>query len=315
MNKTVKIRADADSDIGYGHIMRTYALACMLKKEFDILFYCKSIPVNIKNELINNGFKVNLITSEDEYFVSLNENCIAVLDGYNYNLQYQQNIKKNGAKLVFIDDLHSQEFVADLIINHAPLIKQENYICTTETKFALGQDYALLRPAFIDMAKKSQAKSGSESIFICFGGADPHNLLEKTIEIAREFNNLKRIIAVGGSSSFIKNNHDARIEAYNSLAEKKMAELISESDIAIVPSSTLLFEAIALGCKTVSGYFTENQKYIFEGFKALGAIYPCDFNDTVKQALKECIYNTSEPKKYIDGKSDLRISQLFKKIV
>ena len=44
-----------------------------------------------------------------------------VLDGYHFRLGYQQVIKEAGYALVCIDDIHAYPFIADLIINHAPI--------------------------------------------------------------------------------------------------------------------------------------------------------------------------------------------------
>jgi spore coat polysaccharide biosynthesis predicted glycosyltransferase SpsG len=38
MKHKVIFRADADRDIGYGHFVRSSALADMLKDDFDVLF-------------------------------------------------------------------------------------------------------------------------------------------------------------------------------------------------------------------------------------------------------------------------------------
>ena len=73
---------------------------------------------------------------------------MVVIDGYQFDTEYQQKVKKSGASLVCLDDLHNQHFVADIIINHAPGVDPGKYSAEPYTQYLLGPSYALLRPAF-----------------------------------------------------------------------------------------------------------------------------------------------------------------------
>lgn len=192
MSKKIFIRADANSEIGYGHIMRCYAIAMMIKDYYSINFFSISIPKNIKQDFINEGFAVNIISCDSDFYNHLDQDTIVVSDGYNFNVDYQQNISRSGAKHVFIDDLYNQKFIADIVINHAPNISENLYNIPDKSRLALGLDYALLRPKFLTAAKNASARTKSDSVFICFGGADPDNLLKKTIGIVLQFDNLDR---------------------------------------------------------------------------------------------------------------------------
>jgi UDP-2,4-diacetamido-2,4,6-trideoxy-beta-L-altropyranose hydrolase len=315
MSKKVFIRTDANFKMGYGHIMRCYAIAMMIKDHYSIDFFSIDIPKNIKQDLINEGFVVNVINCDSDFYKLLDKNTIVISDGYSFNEDYQINIARKKAKHVFIDDLHNQKFITDIVINHAPNIDKNHYNISENTKLALGLDYALLRPKFLESAKKSKAKSKSDSVFICFGGADPDNLLEKTLQIVLEFDSFKQIFVVGTNVQKL-DIRDNRLNLFSSLNEAEMVEIISKSDIAIVPSSTLLFEVLALRCKTVSGYFVDNQRKIFDGFNKLKAIFPCNFYDkkSMIEAINHCKNSQALTHKVIDGKSHERIVQIFKEL-
>jgi spore coat polysaccharide biosynthesis predicted glycosyltransferase SpsG len=148
LNK-VFIRADGSSEIGLGHLIRCNALALMLKNEFQIIFACKEIPIEIFTKISNNGFHIQSIDSEDDFFKILSKDEIVVIDHYGLDTNYQKKIKELGCKLVCIDDLHDKEFFADVIINHAEGILAKDYSCKPYTKLFLGIKYALLRHPFL----------------------------------------------------------------------------------------------------------------------------------------------------------------------
>jgi 3-deoxy-D-manno-octulosonic-acid transferase len=51
------------------------------------------------------------------------------------------------------------------------------------------------------------------------------------------------------------------------------------SDLAIVPASGILFEALACKTPSISGYYTTNQMDIYNGFKGMGVFVDCaDFS-------------------------------------
>lgn len=316
------IRADGNSQIGLGHLIRCYALANMVKENFEITFVCKDIPKQTKTEF-EKLFAVKKINSEKEFLDSLESNDTVLLDGYNFGTNYQKEIKNKNCSLVCIDDLHNKKFVSDLIINHAPGINAENYNAALYTQFALGTDYALLRPEFIQQAAVEKKISKIENVLICFGGSDFNNLTKKVLNQILEFSKFKRIIIVTGSGylytdeliSFIKT--DSRIEHYHSIDSKKMCELMSNSDLAIVPSSGIMLEALACGCKIISGMTADNQKYVYSNYLQTGAFLDAGkFEDeNVLRAINEAIKNPCSNNKIVDGQSKERLSKLFNHLV
>ena len=134
VKRKIIFRVDGGANIGMGHISRCCALADMLKDSFKIHFYTRAnteaIIENIKN-YSDNVFTLSdaiSYTEESSQWISvLDGNETVVLDGYNFDTNYQQQVKAKGSKLVCIDDIHAYPFVADAVINHAPGIKKERY--------------------------------------------------------------------------------------------------------------------------------------------------------------------------------------------
>src|SRR5690625_5427767 len=50
-----------------------------------------------------------------------------------------------------------------------------------------------------------------------------------------------------------------------------MAEKLAEADVAVVPSSGMLYEALSMQVKVISGMYVDNQKNMYEGFKRMNA--------------------------------------------
>ena len=315
MKPEIYIRADGSSKIGLGHIVRCTALAHMLKEHFKITFISKEIPEQNKADLKKAGFEFMIINTEEDFLKILDSDKIVVLDGYDFDTDYQKKIKSKGCKLACIDDLHDKEFFADLIINHAPGVKPEDYKAQFYTQFALGLDYALLRPAFLNQAKKERKIESVEKVLICFGGADFKNLTESTLQTVLQFKEFKNIVVVTGTSyTYLESldkilKSDIRIEHFHSISEEKMLTLLTDADLAIVPTSGILFETLAAGCKIVSGMYVENQQILFEQFKVLKAFESAEYfgSGDLQVAISKVLKNTLYQTKLIDGQSGKQI--------
>ena len=94
--RKVCLRADASDRIGYGHFIRTLALADMLKDDFDCTFFTKSPNAFQKDELQKVCRLVELPSDDskyDEFLDYLSGAEIVVLDNYFYTSVYEKAIK------------------------------------------------------------------------------------------------------------------------------------------------------------------------------------------------------------------------------
>ncbi len=316
----VFFRTDGNAQVGLGHMVRCIALAQMLNDAFEIVFVSKEIPSQTVKELKINNFKLYQVNDERSFFEKIgNDDVVKVLDGYHFDIDYQKEIKSTGAKLVCVDDLHDKEFVADLIINHAPGVFSHDYKARPYTQFALGLDYVLLRPLFLQQAKAMRTIKSLDSVLICFGGADPKNLTKQTLEIVLNTPIFKKMLVVTGAAYLFETgiktltNSNKRIAHYRAISEKKMLALMLEADLAIVPASGILFEAMAAGCKIISGYYADNQKILYERLKSIGAFIAA--GNFAKEDMESAIAESQKPGKpalkLINGQSDKNILRSF----
>jgi UDP-2,4-diacetamido-2,4,6-trideoxy-beta-L-altropyranose hydrolase len=321
MINKVFIRADGDAKIGMGHLVRCLALAQMLREKFSIVFFSLLIQDKFADIIEEQGFIVNKIHDEEDFFTTLKGNEIVVLDHYDLDSFYQKRIKLLGCKLVCIDDLHEKNFFADLIINHAPGISASDYKATTYTQYALGLDYALLRSAFQNCNDKVYTRL-KNSIFICFGGSDPENLTERALKVIIDNFTYKSItVVVGESYVEYKNlveyaNRFSHVEIYRGVDEFEIVKLMKTSEIGIVPASGTLLEALACGLQVISGMYVENQRHFYYKYKEADLFIDAGDFTSIKliEALEEIQLAKKSPHFKISISSQPRILKLFQNL-
>ncbi|SDJ32813.1 UDP-2,4-diacetamido-2,4,6-trideoxy-beta-L-altropyranose hydrolase [Pedobacter sp. ok626] len=319
--KKIYFRADANTALGLGHVTRCMALAQMLYKDFNLIFVSKEIPSKVCEEILALGFKLVSIDQEAGFLKLLTDDDIVVLDHYDLSAVYQKNIKDRGCRLVCIDDLADKEFYADLIINHAPHVQATNYKAQLYTQFALGLDYALLRPTFLLNARIPKQWGKIKSVLVCFGGSDSKNLTQKVtdlLKVDRRFTEIS--VVVGAAYAHFSDldqqiSTDHRFRLHHNISAMEMVDLMQKSDLVIVPASGILQEAICLGCHIVSGMYVENQMHIFDGFKKKAAFISADdfSKPSIKRALDRAFTQGSfNTRQLIDGKSGARLLKYFR---
>lgn len=200
MKKNLKIRADGNTEIGLGHLVRCIALAEMLQEFFDITFFSKTFPEGILETIRSKGFSYTKLEVEDEFISFLSGEEIVVLDHYELGSEYQRKVKESGCKLVCIDDLKKNVFYADLIINFSPEVSKDDYLAQRYTSYALGPEFSLLRPGFLEAAQKDRKIEKIENILICFGGSDFKNITQKVLAVTAKFSEFNEINVVVGSA-------------------------------------------------------------------------------------------------------------------
>lgn len=119
-------RADGDSQMGLGHIVRCGAIAEMIGNEWDCVLYTRCTVASVIAEsrikfsaLISLPPEIEYLEEAREFAGSLDRNDMVVLDGYHLNDEYQQIIRSSGALLICVDDIHSYFFHAVAVINSA----------------------------------------------------------------------------------------------------------------------------------------------------------------------------------------------------
>lgn len=272
--RKIYFRADAGPEIGYGHYIRSLALADMLKQDFDCTMFTQA-PTDYQLREAEEVCNVVALPSNDSRFEKfldyLTGEEIVVLDNYFFTTDYQRAIKAKGCKLVCIDDMHDKHYVADVVINHGDVTK-DCFNAELYTQYCLGPKYYLLRRPFM-IHPKGEHKKGVYTI--CFGGSDPLNLTNKYLNILQD-RHIEYVYTVVGDGyqfleSLLKNR---KVNVLQSLSAQQMAKIFLKSETIICAASSICIEALACGCNVHAGYYVENQKPAYEYLKNNNWITP-----------------------------------------
>lgn len=266
--RKIYFRADASATIGYGHFIRTLALADMLKDDFDCTFFtCHPTSYQVEEmEKVCPFIPLQEETHSADFLSHLQGDEIVVLDNYFFTTDYQRAIKQKGCRLVCIDDMHDKHYVADVVINHgqtnSALFDVESY-----TKLCLGFDWALLRKPFLEAAKrKSISLDRIEKVAVCFGGSDIHDITGYFVNQVLRLCTVNSITAVVGDAYTPHSScvQDSRLAYSSRLTAQEMADLFCDSDLVICSASSVCIEALACGAKVAAGWYVDNQREFYD---------------------------------------------------
>lgn len=289
------IRADGNSQIGAGHLMRCLTIADELSKLTDnrkILFLCadkqsaelaasrgyetfvlESDPSNMEEELP----AWEEISDKDKI------TNVIIVDSYSVTNQYLCKIRKYGY-VMLLDDMGEQHFCVDGVINYnafADRKQYENLYRTGNTDLILGSDYVPIRPQFREGSYR--VREQAENIFITTGGGDADNIAGR---ILREINNktaqkiTRDIFAyhliIGAFNPHLKEMEELakvspNIHIHHNVQD--MAALMRQCDVAITAGGSTIYELAAVGVPFICFSYAENQEKITEYLGREGIAY------------------------------------------
>ncbi len=323
--KKILLRADGNNQIGFGHLFRLIALYEMLSEHYECTFLCsesgyttaiseRQIPQSL---IPSNENEIEYIKREFD-----SHEHLIIVDGYQFDKPYFSSLKEIGFTSVYIDDMYQEDYPVDIILNHSPNASPSKYT-NSNAQLALGPEYALLRKAFFSPTI-TQASTSVKDIFVCFGGADPENIGVKIQNILAELDSISTVHVLGKPSQELRKDEEALpiFKYYSNLDEIQISALMDTCQLAIAPSSTICFELCSRQVPTIAGFFIDNQKDIYEGFKKRGCIIPVgDYTKLDEQELKntieKCIKRSNldqvvqKQKMLFDGKVEERILKLI----
>jgi UDP-2,4-diacetamido-2,4,6-trideoxy-beta-L-altropyranose hydrolase len=285
----ITIRADADSKIGTGHVMRCIALAQACQDqggEVTFISHCESGA--LEERISKEGFKFIAVKTPHPHPDDLSMTLVylkspppftlhpsptwLVLDGYHFTPAYQQAIRDAGIRLLVIDDMnHLPHYHADILLNqniHAPAL---NYHCDQDTTLLLGTRYALLRREFLKYREfNRQIPDRVKNILVTLGGADPNNVTLKVIEALKllDVSDISVRIIIGPANNhqetLCKSLASAHFEAELLINPPNMTELMAWADMAISAGGSTCWELMFMGLPSIILVLADNQAAVAE---------------------------------------------------
>jgi UDP-2,4-diacetamido-2,4,6-trideoxy-beta-L-altropyranose hydrolase len=333
---TIVFRADGNSEIGLGHVMRCVALCEMLQDVFYVKFAIQnpSAPIlqllqSAVSEVIPLPETKNHREDAAHFLTVLSKEDIVVLDGYAFDAAYQKAIKQQCRSLVYIDDLVSGHQYADVLINHNGLVQAADYDASAGTTFLLGTGYALVRKVFFDKrtANKDAGNKIKKTILINLGGADPDNISLKIVHALLAVQANYSITLILGAAnkngeSFKPFQASPDVIIKRSLSAEEMIDEINSCTVAIVSCSTIAYEVCILNKPFIGVLTAANQASNAAFFKKNNlSLDVLDKNVEESVLVKSLEFNAgkwdetlNQQKLFFDGKTAERFQQAFKKI-
>ena len=275
MNNRRKIffRADASAEIGYGHFIRSLALANMLNDDFSCTFFTVHPTEYQLGELkkVCKCIALKEKTKFNDFITYLQGDEIVVLDNYFNTIEYQTQIKDKGCKLVCIDDPHDIKYNCDVLVSHG-FVTPDDFDVPEETIIKTGVEWALLRKPFLKKTNKTGERKNS--IVVSFGGSDPYNVTERIVEQLIELQLPYTIKVILGDKVYLSDRCRKNVAILRNLTAEQMAKLFETSAIGLFSASTVCIEGLSRGLPMIVGYYVENQEKGYQRMSKRKVISP-----------------------------------------
>jgi UDP-2,4-diacetamido-2,4,6-trideoxy-beta-L-altropyranose hydrolase len=298
--ETLLIRADASIAIGTGHVMRCLALAQAWQDAGGrVIFAAVEMTEAMRQRLLSEGCEFTWLSGDAggdidarNLIVTALESRAAwiVVDGYRFDAEYQRKLKREGLKVLFLDDYgHGRQYSADLVLNQN-LGASENLYRDREpyTKLLLGTQYCILRREFRGRCEWQRAiPSTSQKILVTVGGTDPGNVTLQVIHALEgvTLDWMDIVVVLGGSNPHHVSIQQAALLSRHSVRIVRdvvnMAEWMAWADLAISGAGSTCWEICALGLPSLLLCVAENQKMTAERLAQQGAARLLDMRSAV----------------------------------
>jgi len=339
-NNQIVIRADANTRIGAGHMMRCLALAQAWRQAGGgVTFLTVPDASILKHRLKSEGMAVkHLFVRPGSYDDAVETAALAkeinaswiVLDSYRFDGFYQHSLKDSSLSILCVDDYgHADHYYADLVLNQNIYAHEDLYTNREPyTRLLLSTRYALLRQEFLKWhGWNRKIPEKAKKILVTLGGGDPENVTAKVLEAVERITlaGLEVVVVIGGNNphygtlqrSIRNKNSDIRI-VHNAI---DMPEMMAWSDMAVSAGGSTCWELAFMGLPAAVLVLADNQEKIASGLDQAGVVISLNRHtevsvDQVADTLLRLIENyklrqemSRRGRELVDGKGSARVVQ------
>lgn len=308
---TLLIRADANSIIGIGHVMRCMALAQTWRVAGGQAIFLMSAPepkviARLNKEeitVVRCGSSAGSVEDAKQTLALAKqvEATWIVLDGYNFETAYQKALCSAGSRVLHIDDLCCLErYHADLILNQNIHADADFYRRRCDgAGLLMGSRYVLLRQEFQAWRDwRRKVAPTAKRVLVTLGGGDHNNVSHLILQSLYELQqpDLEVKLLVGLANPHRKLLESMALTTPFSLnvfeAGAEMPELMAWADIAISAGGSTCWELAFMGLPSLLVIMAGNQRRIVEELDAAGVAINLGNWDTVSRSqISEAFLN------------------------
>jgi UDP-2,4-diacetamido-2,4,6-trideoxy-beta-L-altropyranose hydrolase len=277
------MRADASSEMGAGHLMRTLALGQMLQDAAcEVHFATIAHNAEMIDRLIAENFTVHLLNapfsegSDAASVVNIARSISAswiVIDGYQFTCTYEKTVQEEvtSAKIMTIDDIPRIHHSADVLLCQNYGAQNMGFSTEVSTQKLLGLEFLLLRREFKKVRSQPQRSPTNipKRLLVTLGGGTPQGD-SANLKIAKSLfyldANQLEVVYIAGKMADNKAELKKCINPNHRLLGycDDMALEMSRADFAIVAGGSSMWELMYLGVPFLAVALTEAQKSYIE---------------------------------------------------
>ncbi|MEO0767475.1 MAG: UDP-2,4-diacetamido-2,4,6-trideoxy-beta-L-altropyranose hydrolase [Pseudomonadota bacterium] len=275
----VLVRADANSQIGLGHVLRTMAVADELARTGTrITYLCGTVTPWAMTQLRERNFGVEMldpVPSSDQLqdahatlriIERLGIDAV-LLDHYGLKGEWTALVKAQSGRFISaFDDLASDARRLDLLIDTSPARRASEYVglIPEEAICLAGPVYAPLRPEFA-MARQAQRPETNARcrVAISMGGVDPSGVTLTCLEALDGRSDVELTVILSSAAQMLEATKErvAQMKTPTCLLLDRtdMASVLKDMDLVIGAGGTSALERCALGLPSVLAVLADNQ--------------------------------------------------------
>lgn len=293
-------RADSNSTIASGHIMRCLSIAkALIEVGAQVRFLtaddCPSAVLEsagIEYTVLDSDWRDLMTDAQQVKNILLREEYpVLVIDTYSVTKEYVDFLRPF-CRIVYLGS--KQEYLGqlDVLINYSADIDTDFYVNNygKGTKLLLGVSYAPLREEFRNV--KINFRDTVERILITTGNTDGQHIVPLILEQLRPVLNNKNIckeVVVGR----MFDNREQLYSDYGNASDIRLREnvaslsaLMESCDLAISASGTTIYELSAVGLPAITFAMAEEQIRSAEAMAKLGVT---DYCGRSYENMEECL--------------------------
>jgi len=329
------VRADGGPEIGYGHLVRSGALAEILLDRGHAVTYATTTPEYITDVCPDAVETVQLPSRDNprpftEWLNTANVDLVFT-DAYPVNTDYQRAIRERVPLAVLQDDAR-HAVCADVFTNGNLYAEALDYDYVGDVpELCLGPSYALVRAEIRELAAQDPPwRDPPERAIVTMGGSD---MTDQTPTALRAFDGFDlQVDAIVGPGFSETQEQTIRAVAEDVSADVRVSrdpdDLVKrmfQADFAVSTASSTTYELLALGTPIVSAPVADNQDPIATALRTRDAAAVLERGagkSAFRRAIEEYVTDPSFRRKrrelgqnLVDGRGAERVANVMCDVV
>ena len=325
----IYVRADGNSRIGMGHVMRCLAMSEEITRQGEQVTFIVADDGAV-DMIEKSGYKCHVLGTEFTEMESelpklleiLPDGAKVLIDSYFVTENYLRKIKEK-CTVFYMDDLDIVPYPVDCVINGNIYGEDIEY----NMPMVLGGcKYAPLRKEYVE----AKQQADPQHILITTGSSDPHSITKKILAGIEMRPALleKEIKIVCGRFNADYEEIKAYEQKYDNIEVLQnvpdMWNLMSKAMVAVTAGGTTMNELSCVGVPCVCFSFVDNQErvvssYVEKGCAYFGGNYLSEGDEMIDylcNSLEELVQNedlrkfySDKVSKLVDGLGSVRIAE------